>query len=101
MIAAVLAIVVLNVFDVHGTGIKANETAIELVHLDGETSTSYVSTEDDENHYCESPTGCHVGLEATFKQLVSTGPGATTFPTPFDLVDSSSKTGFFRPPIRT
>jgi len=100
MIVAVLALVVLNVFDIHAPGLTEHEAAAEFVLIDDDTSSTNASTEADESHYCETTVGCHVGLEVFVKQSVWTGPGDPIFATPFDLVGSSSLNGLFRPPIR-
>ena len=98
MIVAVLALFVLNIFDIHAPGIEAHESTVEIVHVDDDASPTKTSPDVNQSHYCHSTTSCHVSLVAAFKVPVWIAAGYRTSATAFDMIRSSSIYGLFRPP---
>lgn len=99
-VVAVLALLVLNVVDVHAAETEPHEFTAELVQVDDEASTTKASADVGESHFCQSTPACHATLDAAFEVTVWTEAGNPAFATLFDRIGSSAIDGLFRPPKR-
>ncbi|WP_306259480.1 hypothetical protein [Pararhizobium sp. IMCC21322] len=98
MIVAVLALVVLNVFDGHVAGTWPHDPVVELVQIDDKPLMTKAQAKTDESDYCQSAFGCHVALTGEFTNFAWTDSNDTFFAAPFDKMGSSLLNGHFRPP---
>lgn len=98
MIVAVLALVVLNVFDGHAAGTRLHDPVVELVQIDDKPPMTKAQAKTDESDYCQSAIGCHVALTGEFTNFAWADSNDTFFAATFGKMGSSLLNGHFRPP---
>lgn len=98
LVLTVLALGFATFTDIHAAEARPDEAGAQVIDLHDPDPADEAAGTGDSNHYCQTPSGCHAGLQSVAWPAPIATTGAGRVLTPLAMIGAPPTHGLFRPP---